>query len=485
MGTIPVIESLADCRNIATAAFYLISAILIIHSLKTTNSKRQRSLIVCLALIVLPFIPASNLFFPVGFVVAERILYAPSMGFCMLVALGFEALVRRAGRSTRSLLWLSMVIMLLLHSTKTILRNYDWRSEYSIFMAGLRVNRGNAKLFNNVGHALESEKRFQDALVYFQQAAKVQPDDIGAHINVGRTYNSLQEYGKAEAAYQTALALLPPVRPGQSYTTRVAPNHLNVFINLGNLLSKNSSRLLEADALLRTAISMRSDFTQAYINRGDILMKLNRTRDAQEQYEIALKYENDNPDLYYNLGVVLLEQNRQKEAMINFEKALKFNPRHKQTLFNSAVLMQELGDPALRQEATRRLHLVRAEEPDNEKVYFNLAMLEMDNKNHEEARMWFVKAIELQPDFRSALFNVALLLANDMRQPLEAVQHLRQLLSYYPHHTNGLILMGDISINHLKDLDHAEECFRKILETEPTNVQAGHNLCVVYVERAR
>jgi len=39
---------------------------------------------------VLPFIPASNLFFPVGFVVAERILYTPSMGFCMLVALGFD-----------------------------------------------------------------------------------------------------------------------------------------------------------------------------------------------------------------------------------------------------------------------------------------------------------------------------------------------------------------------------------------------------------
>ena len=43
-----------------------------------------------LALMALPFIPASNLFFPVGFVVAERVLYAPSMGFCLLVALGFE-----------------------------------------------------------------------------------------------------------------------------------------------------------------------------------------------------------------------------------------------------------------------------------------------------------------------------------------------------------------------------------------------------------
>ena len=48
----------------------------------------------CLALLVLPFIPASNLFFPVGFVVAERILYTPSMGFCMFIALGFDILLQ-------------------------------------------------------------------------------------------------------------------------------------------------------------------------------------------------------------------------------------------------------------------------------------------------------------------------------------------------------------------------------------------------------
>ena len=47
-----------------------------------------------LSLIVLPFVPASNLFFPVGFVVAERILYTPSLGFCMIVALGFDILTQ-------------------------------------------------------------------------------------------------------------------------------------------------------------------------------------------------------------------------------------------------------------------------------------------------------------------------------------------------------------------------------------------------------
>jgi len=47
-------------------------------------------ILMALALLGLPFLPASNLFFPVGFVVAERILYIPSMGFSILVAYGIS-----------------------------------------------------------------------------------------------------------------------------------------------------------------------------------------------------------------------------------------------------------------------------------------------------------------------------------------------------------------------------------------------------------
>lgn len=47
---------------------------------------------------------------------------------------------------------------------------------------------------------------------------------------------------------------------------------------------------------------MRSDYTQAYINRGDILIKLNRTKEAQEVYERALLYDQSNPDIYYNVS---------------------------------------------------------------------------------------------------------------------------------------------------------------------------------------
>lgn len=43
--------------------------------------------------------------------------------------------------------------------------------------------------------------------------------------------------------------------------------------------------------------------------------------------------------------------------------------------------------------------------------------------------------------------------------------------------------MGDINVNALKKLDEAERNFARVVELEPDNVQAHHNLCVVHVER--
>ena len=44
----------------------------------------DRSVVLSMCFLVLPFLPATNLFFYVGFVVAERVLYLPSVGFCLL-----------------------------------------------------------------------------------------------------------------------------------------------------------------------------------------------------------------------------------------------------------------------------------------------------------------------------------------------------------------------------------------------------------------
>jgi protein O-mannosyl-transferase len=111
-------------------------------------------------------------------------------------------------------------------------------------------------------------------------------------------------------------------------------------------------------------------------------------------------------------------------------------------------------------------------------------MLAMDDGDAANAEIWFKKAIEAKPNFRSALFNLALLL-NEQKRPLDALPFLLSLHSYYPDHVKGLILMGDIYTNHIKDLRAAESCYKKIIEVEPGHVQGHHNLCVVLVEQGR
>ena len=50
-----------------------------------------------LSFLIIPFLPASNLFLRVGFVIAERVLYLPSVGFCILFTLIVDRLSQSIG----------------------------------------------------------------------------------------------------------------------------------------------------------------------------------------------------------------------------------------------------------------------------------------------------------------------------------------------------------------------------------------------------
>ena len=62
---------------------------------KRDNILFFRILTMGLAILAVPFLPASNIFFTVGFVVAERVLYLSSIGSCLITVLGFAALSKK------------------------------------------------------------------------------------------------------------------------------------------------------------------------------------------------------------------------------------------------------------------------------------------------------------------------------------------------------------------------------------------------------
>ncbi|OQV18975.1 Transmembrane and TPR repeat-containing protein [Hypsibius exemplaris] len=484
MGAVPLVKSFADPRNLATVLFAFAVAKLSVRALNSKCLEDRCALLMSLSWIVFPFLPASNLFFPVGFVVAERILYMPSVGFCLLVAYGYPRVIRLVTSRQVGLKYigtLSVTIAVLAFGLRTYVRNGDWKSEHTLFRSGLKVTQANAKIWNNIGHALEKDKNLSAALVFFTSATTAQPDDIGAWNNVGRTLNALNRSVEAEAAFRTAKALLPQPKPGQKYQTRIAPAHLNVFLNLGAIMARDPARLEEADQILRQAISLRSDYVDAYINRGDVLLKMNRTDEAVAVYKKALEFNAENPDVFYNLAIVYLERQDPNTALEFFNKALSVKPDHQLALLNSAVLMGEMKKLEYHGTIEQRLKDVLKMEQ-NPNAYFQMGLLMMDRSDPVGAEQFFRKTIELKEDHKSALFNIALLLNNRKKQD-EALPFLLRLVHDNEDHIKGWILLGDIYINQMKNYTAAEAAYRQVLIVEPDNFQALHNYCVTLVEQ--
>lgn len=204
MGTVPLIQSLNDPRNILTIITFAALGLLSIYSIggDNNNDKGSRSyrqgVLFALSILVFPFLPASNLLFPVGFVVAERILYIPSMGYSILISLGFHKLASTQSNFIRLAIKLCVGYLLIFHTLKTMQRNKDWQSNISLFTSAIKINSHNAKLYSNLGHEYEHLMNYSYAESLYRTAIDIQSDDIGAFINLGRILRAQGRLKEAE-----------------------------------------------------------------------------------------------------------------------------------------------------------------------------------------------------------------------------------------------------------------------------------------------
>ena len=84
----------------------------------------------------------------------------------------------------------------------------------------------------------------------------MQPDDVGAIINVAKTYKNMNMTKEAEKWFYHAIDLIPSSinrrdseGDGQKkgYETKMNPNYLFAFISLANMIKEDPNRIEEAD----------------------------------------------------------------------------------------------------------------------------------------------------------------------------------------------------------------------------------------------
>uniref|UniRef100_A0A4W3GGV8 dolichyl-phosphate-mannose--protein mannosyltransferase n=1 Tax=Callorhinchus milii TaxID=7868 RepID=A0A4W3GGV8_CALMI len=342
----------------------------------------ENTAIFSLTLLIVPFLPATNLFFYVGFVIAERILYIPSMGFCLLVTVSLRALsVRMKKKAFKNLVLSAAAALVVLYGLRTIVRNRDWHDEEMLYRSGIKVNP--AKAWGNLGNVLKSQGKVLEA----------------------------------EKAYRNALY----------YRSNMA----DMLYNLGLLLQENE-RFSEALHYYKLAIGCRPTLASAYLNTGIILMNQGRLEEAKKTFVICADISDENlkdphthrssvTSCLYNLGKLLHEQGQHEDALVAYKEAIQKMPKQ----FAPQSLYNMMGEAYMRLNKLAEaehcyLESLRSK-PDHIPAHLTYGKLLALTDRKEEAEKYFVRSIQLDPAKGNCYMHYGQFLLEDSRL-LEAAQ---------------------------------------------------------------
>uniref|UniRef100_A0A3B5K2A9 dolichyl-phosphate-mannose--protein mannosyltransferase n=1 Tax=Takifugu rubripes TaxID=31033 RepID=A0A3B5K2A9_TAKRU len=420
VGSIPLVESLGDLRNGATVLLALVIITLCIRSVL-----RSREILVGVLFLVFPFIPASNLFFRVGFVVAERVLYMPSMGYCILVALGVSRLCTVVGRYGTTVVSVSVVLLLLSFSWKTVHQNQVWLSREALFRSGIRTLPHNAKVHYNYANFLKDSGQLQEAIQHYSTALRLYPQHASAMNNLGTLTQSPEE---AESYYRKALV--------------INPQHNRALFNLGNLF-KSQGKEKEAESLLRNSIHFGPYFADAYSSLASLYAEQKRFAEAKEMYLKGIERCPENSDLHNNYGVFLVDTGEDEMAVDHYQQAIRLKPTH-------YIAMVNLG-----------------------------RLLRLNNKN-QDAEFWYKRALQVTKNV-DILTPLGALYYNTGRYE-EALQVYREATTLQPDNTDIWLAFAQV----LAVADHtneAEKLTLEIISKEISCIECYRLLSAIYSKR--
>uniref|UniRef100_A0A8C0UUC9 dolichyl-phosphate-mannose--protein mannosyltransferase n=1 Tax=Cyanistes caeruleus TaxID=156563 RepID=A0A8C0UUC9_CYACU len=451
VGSIPLVESIWDVRNLATVFLVLVMTLLSLHCIAAFKKLEHKEVLVGLLFLVFPFIPASNLFFRVGFVVAERVLYMPSMGYCILFVHGLKKLSTWLNKWRITVPTL-FALLLLLFSWKTVKQNEIWLSRESLF----RLYPRHASALNNLGTLTKDVVEAKD---YYRRALQLNPQ------------------------------------------------HNRALFNLGNLL-KSQGKKEEAVILLRDSIKYGPEFADAYSSLASLLAEQERLKEAEEVYKAGIENCPESSDLHNNYGVFLVDTGSPEKAMSHYRQAILLSPAHHVAMVNLGRLHRSLGQ---NKEAEvwykRALKASRKAE-----ILSPLGALYYNTGRYEEALQVYREAAALQPsnkDIRLALAQVLAMMGRTKEaekmtnhilnedaeclecyrllsaiyskqelyaKALEAIEKALQLKPKDPKVISELFFTKGNQLREQNLLDKAFESYKRAVELNPDQAQAWMNM---------
>jgi Flp pilus assembly protein TadD len=259
-----------------------------------------------------------------------------------LVQIGFQA---RADRFTYIPLtgFFLMIVWLL----DDLMAGWKRRRVTAVAMAAIILPALGVRAWSQVGY-------WHDSITLLQQNLTVTPENKWALNGLATAFASAGRLDESMAAYRKAAALDPG-------------DYLKERDSQGLVLARQG-KLEEALARFSEAVQFWPNDANFHSNRGMMLMQLQRTGEAVDEFRRALRLGLP-PDLTAsvatNLGWLLFEEGKTGEAMEQYSEVLRKNPNFALAHGNLAKALEKLGR---NEEAVREFKTVLDLEPGNQEA---------------------------------------------------------------------------------------------------------------------
>lgn len=171
----------------------------------------------CAGFFFLSLIPVSNVI-PIGVYFSERFLYAGSFAFCLLVSYGLWSLFcmgRRQGKAGYSLAaGLVMFGLCLFYTTRTYLRNFDWKDQTVLLEKASAAAPASASLHGDLAISYIREGKYERSLAEFDKAIALKPLEAHYYFSREEAYLGLKRYDDAVRTLEKAVELNPQFAEG-------------------------------------------------------------------------------------------------------------------------------------------------------------------------------------------------------------------------------------------------------------------------------
>lgn len=187
-----------------------------------------------------------------------------------------------------------------------------------------------------MGNALFTEGRYEEALPYFQEYVKKNPDQFKMGINLGNCYMVLKKYDEAIKTFEAVIDGYKKENPNLKGIEQVA----TIYASIGEAYS-NLEDLEQASAFYKKSMEVLppTDAAVAY-NAAEILFNGGKTGEAIEYYSLASKLKPEAALYYAKLGYAYLNKGNIPEALSCFEKFVKLAPDDPQTPTLNALIKE-------------------------------------------------------------------------------------------------------------------------------------------------